>query len=108
MYTEDELNSLIDFDSEAGYIAELNYLKNSDGDTIIVVECDYQGERGNINQAFYYFKEIAEGTYLSLYVFDQDGGKSLGDATYFTYLDLTMDCYYMYDLEVPAMTKCVI
>lgn len=102
MYTEDELNSLIDFDSEAGYIAELNYLKNSDGDTIIVVECDYQGERGNINQAFYYFKEIAEGTYLSLYVFDQDGGKSLGDATYFTYLDLTMDCYYMYDLEVPV------
>lgn len=102
MYTEDELNSLIDFDSEAGYIAELNYLKNSDGDTIIVVECDYQGERGNINQAFYYFKEVSEGMYLSLYVFDQDGGKSLGDATYMTYLDLTMDCYYMYGLEAPV------
>lgn len=102
MCTEDEVNYQIDMDSETGCISELNYLKNGDGDTIIVVECDYQGERGNINRAFYYFKEFEENKYLSLFVFDQDAGKSLGDATNLTYLDLTMDCYYMYGLGVPV------
>lgn len=98
MYTEDAVNQQIDMDSEAGYISQLDYLKNGDGDTIIVIECDYRGERGNISQAFYYFKEFEESKYLSLFVYDQDEGKALGDATNLTYLDLTMDCYYTYGL----------
>lgn len=95
--TEDEVNTDIDLSDDAECLQSLDYLKNDDGDTIICATLDFNGTNGSMEIAYQYFKEVEDDKYLSIMVFDEDGGESLGDADIETYLPLTNDCYYVYD-----------
>ncbi len=100
--TADEMYTEIDAQAENRDLYGLWKTVNDDGASVLVEEYDYQGRNGSIERAFRYYKEITEDMYLDIYVYDQDGGESLGDATKETYLDLTKNCYYTYGMAVPV------
>ena len=95
--TEDEVNTDIELSGEAGHLTSVDYLKNDDGDMIISVTYDFNGTNGDMEIAYQYYKKIEDDMYLSIMVYDEDSGESLGDADIDTYLPLTNDCYYVYD-----------
>lgn len=102
VYTEDEMNADIDNSDEAGHLKNMEKLKNDDGDLIICASYEFNGDAGDIAYAYQYFKEVQDNMYLSIMVYDEDGGQSLGDVTIETYLPLTNDCYYVYGTDLGA------
>lgn len=99
--TENQVNEWVEDNSNMGWTQSLDYRKNDDGDTIICEELYFNGDLGNgVEVAYQYYKKMSGNIYLSIMVYDEDGGVSLGNASIETYLPLTMDCYYMYGLGV--------
>ncbi len=99
--TENQVNEWVEDNSSMGWTQSLDYRKNGDGDSIICETLRFNGDLDNgVDVAFQYYKKMSGNIYLSIMVYDEDGGLSLGDADIETYLPLTMDCYYMYSLGV--------
>lgn len=95
-HTEAEMHEQVDINVASGADVEIDYLKNDDGDTIICQSCDFNGTVGNIEIAYIYYKEINDNLYLSIMVYDENGGEYLEGTDISTYLSLTNDSYYSY------------
>lgn len=96
LYSEDEVDMIIDNHDAAGDIKALEYKRNDDGDMVICASYEFDENEGNVAFAYEYFKDYYDGIYISIKVYDEDGGLSLGDAEIDTYLPLTNECYYGY------------
>ncbi len=99
-YTEAEMNLDVEEYGNYGYLQNLSYLKNGDGETITSLAVDFKGEMGGINKAYCYYKKISDDFYLSIMVYDEAGGELLEGTDINTYLPLTNHCYYAYSFPV--------
>lgn len=75
-------------------------LENGDGQVIYCRKYGFNGRNGDIEIAYMYYKQISADMYLCIMVYDEDDGDSLADADIYTYLQLTNNCYYIYDDNV--------
>ena len=67
---------------------------NSDGDVTVFELWEYKGEYGKIEFAYSYYKQITEDLRLMVYIYDEDGGESLGNAPIYDMVELTTEKYY--------------
>uniref|UniRef100_UPI00405641B3 FecR family protein n=1 Tax=Acetatifactor sp. TaxID=1872090 RepID=UPI00405641B3 len=97
---ESEYNNSVSYREEQGHIVSMETVENSDGDEIICIAYDFKGENGSYAYGYDFYKKITEDMYLHIYIYDEDGGTSLGKIDINKYIDITRDCYYVLEGDV--------
>ena len=97
--TNGEFNDAVDSKKQSGQVMYMDNLVNGEGDEVIALSCDYNGQNGDISHGLEYYRSINDEYYLALLIYDEDGGASLENVALSSYLDFTSKVLYLYEFK---------
>ncbi len=96
--TEEEIQANLDYLESEDFLVGRETLINDDGDEVLTAVSMAEYSTGEESYSYRYYKEIADGWYVTLNVFSLDDLEAVGKTDVEDYLPLTNDCYYFFGL----------